>query len=118
MKQSAGIFLYRRRQDGLQVLLIHPGGPFWAKRDAGGWSMPKGEYEPDEDPQAAARREFQEELGVPAPTGEFVALGDARTSGGKVVTSYASLAFQASSYQPMQGAGCMSPSDCWFAGNS
>lgn len=88
-KRSAGILLFRRIAGNTEVLLGHMGGPFWAKRDSGGWSVPKGEYEPDEDPQAAARREFQEELGVPAPTGELVALGDARTSGGKVVTVWA-----------------------------
>ncbi len=65
------------------------GGPFWAKKDAGGWSVPKGEYEPDETPEAAARREFQEELGLPAPEGEYVPLGEVKQSGGKVVTVWA-----------------------------
>ena len=65
------------------------GGPFWARRDAGGWSVPKGEYEPDETPEAAARREFQEELGLPVPDGELVHLGEVRQSGGKVVTVWA-----------------------------
>lgn len=73
----------------IEVLLGHMGGPFWAKRDAGGWSVPKGEYPPEEDPEAAARREFQEELGVPPPEGEFLELGDVRQSGGKVVTVWA-----------------------------
>lgn len=88
-KHSAGILLFRRVGAQIEVLLGHMGGPFWAKRDAGGWSVPKGEYEPDEDPQAAARREFHEELGIPAPTGEFLALGDVRQAGGKVVTVWA-----------------------------
>src|SRR4051812_28391439 len=65
------------------------GGPFWAKRDAGGWSVPKGEYGPDEEPVAAAQREFLEELGVPAPPGELVPLGEVRQSGGKVVAVWA-----------------------------
>jgi predicted NUDIX family NTP pyrophosphohydrolase len=81
--------LFRRVAVNTEVLLGHMGGPFWAKRDEGGWSVPKGEYEPDEDPQAAARREFQEELGVPAPIGELVELGAVRQSGGKVVTLWA-----------------------------
>lgn len=65
------------------------GGPFWVKRDVGGWSLPKGGYEPDEQPEAAARREFQEELGVPVPAGELVELGEVRQSSGKVVTVWA-----------------------------
>jgi len=65
------------------------GGPFWARKDAGAWSIPKGECEQDEDPLAAARREFTEELGLPAPAGELVELGEARQSGGKVVTIWA-----------------------------
>ncbi len=72
-----------------EVLLGHMGGPFWAKKDAGGWSVPKGEYEPDETPEAAARREFQEELGLPAPEGEYLPLGEVKQSGGKVVTVWA-----------------------------
>ena len=65
------------------------GGPFWARRDAGAWSIPKGEYGPDEEPLVAARREFEEELGVPAPQGEPVALGEVRQAGGKVVRAWA-----------------------------
>ncbi|MBA8826794.1 putative NUDIX family NTP pyrophosphohydrolase [Saccharopolyspora lacisalsi] len=84
-KHSAGILVFR----GDEVLLGHMGGPFWSRRDVGGWSVPKGEYDPDEEPEAAARREFAEELGVAAPTGELVALGSARQSGGKVVTVWA-----------------------------
>jgi predicted NUDIX family NTP pyrophosphohydrolase len=81
--------LFRGVGASTEVLLGHMGGPFWARRDAGAWSVPKGEYGPDEDAQAAARREFQEELGVPAPTGELIELGDVRQSGGKVVTVWA-----------------------------
>jgi predicted NUDIX family NTP pyrophosphohydrolase len=74
---------------GCEVLLGHPGGPFWQRRDAGAWSVVKGEYEQDETPQAAARREFREELGLPVPDGELVGLGEARQPGGKVVTVWA-----------------------------
>jgi predicted NUDIX family NTP pyrophosphohydrolase len=89
-KRSAGILLHRRSDDGtLEVLLVHPGGPFWAKKDLGAWSIPKGEYEDDEDALAAARREFAEELGSPAADGELVALGEVRQKSGKVVTAWA-----------------------------
>lgn len=88
-KRSAGIVLYRRSADGVQVLLGHMGGPFWARKDAGGWSIPKGELEPGEDAVSAARREFQEELGLPVPDGELVELGEVKQSGGKVVTAWA-----------------------------
>jgi predicted NUDIX family NTP pyrophosphohydrolase len=72
------------------VLLVHPGGPLWARRDHGAWSIPKGEYEPgSEDPLAAARREFAEELGLPAPEGEAVELGQVRLKSGKRVTAFA-----------------------------
>ena len=71
------------------MLLVHPGGPFWARRDAGVWSIPKGEYEPDEDPLAAARREFAEELGVPPAAGEPIDLGEIRQRAGKVVRAFA-----------------------------
>lgn len=71
------------------MLLGHMGGPFWARKDIGGWSVPKGEYEPDEQPLAAARREFLEELGLPAPGGELIELGEVRQSSGKVVTAWA-----------------------------
>ena len=87
--RSAGILLHRVVDGGLQVLLGHMGGPFWARRDEGAWSIPKGEPEGDEEPVAAARREFAEELGVPVPEGELVALGEVRQSGGKVVTAWA-----------------------------
>lgn len=88
-KRSAGIVLYRRSAGGVEVLLGHMGGPFWARKDAGAWSIPKGELDADEAPQAAARREFQEELGLPVPDGELVELGEARQSSGKVVTAWA-----------------------------
>ncbi|HET6500426.1 MAG TPA: NUDIX domain-containing protein [Amycolatopsis sp.] len=87
-KRSAGILVYRTGT-GTEVLLGHMGGPFWARRDAGAWSMPKGEYEPEEAPEAAARREFREELGLPVPPGELAELGTVRQSGGKLVTAWA-----------------------------
>jgi predicted NUDIX family NTP pyrophosphohydrolase len=89
-RRSAGILVYRRvAGGGLEVLLGHMGGPFWARRDAGGWSVPKGEYEPAEDPLDAARREFVEELGLPVPSGDLVELGERRQPSGKVVTVWA-----------------------------
>ena len=87
-KKSAGILMYRRDGGLLRVLLVHPGGPFWAKRDAGAWSIPKGEYGDDEDPQVAALREFEEETGV-RPSGSAVFIGEIRQSGGKRVTAFA-----------------------------
>lgn len=87
-KRSAGLLLYRRHGESKQVLLVHPGGPFWAKKDAGAWSIPKGEYAENEDPLAAARREFEEETGVPAPANSF-ALGEVKQAGGKVVMAWA-----------------------------
>lgn len=71
------------------MLLVHPGGPMWAKRDAGAWSIPKGEYEPGEDPLAAAQREFEEELGTPAPDGPVTDLGEVRQKSGKIVSAWA-----------------------------
>lgn len=89
-KHSAGILLFRTSGDGdIEVLLAHMGGPFWARKDAGAWSLPKGELNPDESPLAAARREFTEELGLPVPDGEPIPLGEARQSSGKVVTAWA-----------------------------
>ena len=85
---SAGILLHRRRRDRLEVLLVHPGGPFWRRRDLGAWSIPKGEYVSDEDPLAAARREFAEELGVPPPDGPAEDLGEVRQKGGKRVRAW------------------------------
>ncbi|MFF1449019.1 NUDIX domain-containing protein [Streptomyces sp. NPDC058274] len=91
-KRSAGLLLFRRPGGGdgpLQVLLGHMGGPFFARRDAGAWSVPKGEYEPGEAAWDAARREFQEELGLAPPEGEAVPLGEVRQSNGKIVTAWA-----------------------------
>jgi predicted NUDIX family NTP pyrophosphohydrolase len=89
-RRSAGILLYRLTPGGdVEVLLGHMGGPFWAKKDAGAWSIPKGEYTDDEVPLDVARREFEEELGSPVPANDFVELGDLRTSGGKVLTIWA-----------------------------
>ena len=81
--------LYRVADDGPEVLLVHPGGPFWAKKDLGAWSIPKGEYEPDEDPRAAALREFEEGTGTRLPTDELVELGLVVQKGGKEVTAWA-----------------------------
>ncbi|MFI1335211.1 NUDIX domain-containing protein [Streptomyces sp. NPDC020845] len=108
-KRSAGILLFRGAEakgaeaadpaavvragtdpvSAPQVLLAHMGGPFWARKDERAWSIPKGEYEPDEAPEAAARREFQEELGMPPPPGDLLALGSVQQTGGKVVTVWA-----------------------------
>lgn len=87
---SAGIVLYRRRGDsGPEILLVHPGGPIWARRDHGAWSIPKGEYAGDEDPLVAARREYEEELGTPPPEGEPLELGEIRQKSGKRVRAWA-----------------------------
>ncbi|MGI5452827.1 NUDIX domain-containing protein [Streptomyces sp. CA-249302] len=89
-KRSAGLLLYRHTDRGLEVLLGHMGGPFFAKRDAGAWGVPKGEYEPAEETAwDAARREFQEELGLAPPDGEATELGEVRQTNGKVVTAWA-----------------------------
>lgn len=88
-KRSAGLLLYRHTDHGLEVLLGHMGGPFFAKRDVGAWSVPKGEYEADEPAWDAARREFREELGLEPPDGEGVPLGEVRQSNGKIVTVWA-----------------------------
>jgi predicted NUDIX family NTP pyrophosphohydrolase len=88
-RRSAGIALYRRSEPGLEVLLVHPGGPVWARRDVGVWSIPKGEYEDGEDPAAAARREFAEELGSPVPEGELIDLGEVKQRSGKLVRAWA-----------------------------
>lgn len=84
-KRSAGILLYRRNERGLEVFLVHPGGPFWAKKDRGAWVIPKGEYGDSEDPLDAARREFKEETGFTVE-GIFVSLGSIRQTGGKIVS--------------------------------
>ncbi len=85
---SAGILLYRRRAGGAEVLLVHPGGPFWARKDAGAWSIPKGEIDPGESPRAAAIREFAEELGVEA-TGVLIPLAPVTQSRNKTVHPFA-----------------------------
>lgn len=87
-KHSAGLLLYRRKERGLEVFLVHPGGPLWAKKDLGAWSIPKGEYSGEEDPLAAARREFEEETGMKID-GDFVDLGTIRQAGGKLVSAWA-----------------------------
>lgn len=95
-KRSAGLLLWKRADSGLRLLLVHPGGPFWASRDAGAWSIPKGEYAAGEDPLTAAKREFGEELGPAAaalvrgvPDARFAPLGEVRQANGKIVTAFA-----------------------------
>jgi predicted NUDIX family NTP pyrophosphohydrolase len=85
---SAGILLYRFHSAGPEVLLVHPGGPYWVNKDDGAWSIPKGLYDPGEDPEAAARREFAEETGL-APAGELVPLGTFRQPSGKLIIAWA-----------------------------
>ena len=87
-KRSAGLLMYRHRGDRVEVLLAHPGGPFWAKKDLGAWSIPKGEFDSDEDSLRAAKREFEEETGV-TPEGDFIALGAQKQAGGKIVMAWA-----------------------------
>jgi len=87
-KKSAGILLYRMRKDGIEVLLVHPGGPFWAKKDEHAWSIPKGEYEEGEDPLDAAKREVQEEIGMKAE-GKFIELKPVKQKSGKLVLAWA-----------------------------
>ncbi len=89
MRTSAGLIVFRRGERGLEVLLAHPGGPFWATKDQGAWSIPKGEHTPEEDPYAAARRELEEETGMVAPAGEPIDLGEVRQRGGKLVRAWA-----------------------------
>jgi predicted NUDIX family NTP pyrophosphohydrolase len=88
-RQSAGILLYRRAEGAPEVLLVHPGGPFWARRDAGAWSIPKGEHDEGEDSRVCALREFEEEIGTALPPGELLDLGTVRQKGGKVVRAWA-----------------------------
>ncbi|URM92386.1 NUDIX domain-containing protein [Streptomyces sp. MRC013] len=89
VRRSAGLLVFRTSGGRLEVLVAHMGGPYWAARDAGAWTVPKGEYAQGETALAAARREFTEELGLPVPDGEPVPLGEARQAGGKVVTVWA-----------------------------
>jgi len=87
--RSAGILLWRRREPGLEVFIAHMGGPFWAKKDAGAWSIPKGEYLETESELEAGKREFLEEIGVAAPELDYTKLGEFRQSSGKIVIAYA-----------------------------
>ena len=91
-KVSAGILLYRKYGENLEVLLVHPGGPFWGKKDDGAWSMPKGEVGEGEELLVAAKREFQEELGLRPPEGDYRGLGYVKLKGGKVVHAWVALA--------------------------
>lgn len=88
-KVSAGLLVYRLASAGLELLLVHPGGPFWAKKDDGAWFIPKGEIEAGEEPLATARREFQEELGIAPPSGEPRELGTVKNKGGKLIHAWA-----------------------------
>ena len=90
-KQAAGILLYRQTTRGLEVLLAHPGGPLWARKDLGAWTIPKGQFGDDESALEAARREFEEEMGSPA-SGEFVELGSIRQPSGKIVHAFTAAA--------------------------
>jgi predicted NUDIX family NTP pyrophosphohydrolase len=87
-KKSAGLVMYRRRRGVVEVLLVHPGGPFWQKKDAGSWSIPKGEYMPGEDPLEVAKREFQEEISLKA-SGEFIPLTPRKQPSGKIISAWA-----------------------------
>ena len=88
-KLSAGVLLYRNRDGVVEVLIAHPGGPFWARTDDGAWSIPKGEYTDGEDPWAVAQREFHEELGLPVPAGPRIDFGALKQPSGKVITAFA-----------------------------
>ena len=87
-KQSAGLLLYRKQKEQLEVFLVHPGGPLWTKKDVGAWSIPKGEFD-EEEPLLAAKREFQEETGFDAPSGEYLPLKQVRQKSGKIVHAWA-----------------------------
>src|SRR5437588_7287807 len=88
MKISAGLVMYRVRSNKMEFLLVHPGGPFWKNKDAGAWTIPKGEIEESEEALAAAKREFEEELGI-KPSGSFIELAPVRQKGGKVIHAWA-----------------------------
>jgi predicted NUDIX family NTP pyrophosphohydrolase len=88
-KRSAGLLVYRLEAQSLELLLVHPGGPFWSKKDDGAWFIPKGEIEADEEPLATARREFGEELGLSPPAGEPLELGTVKNKGGKLIYAWA-----------------------------
>jgi predicted NUDIX family NTP pyrophosphohydrolase len=87
-KQSAGLLVYRGAGASLEVLLVHPGGPFWSKKDDGAWFIPKGEVEPGEEPWDTARREFREELGLSPPEGSALDLGTVKNKGGKLIYAW------------------------------
>jgi predicted NUDIX family NTP pyrophosphohydrolase len=88
-KQSAGLLLFRRKNGNVEVMVVHPGGPFWARKDQGAWSVPKGEFEEGEEPFKAAQREFGEELGRAAPEGEPIELGSIKIKTGKTIYAWA-----------------------------
>ncbi len=88
-KLSAGLLIYRKKSNKIEVFLVHPGGPFWSKKDEGVWSIPKGEYEAGEDPLQAAVREFKEETGFDAPAGEKIELTRLKQPSGKIVNAWA-----------------------------
>ena len=88
-KKSAGIILYRKKNNILEIMLVHPGGPFWAKKDIRVWSIPKGEFNDDEEPLAAAKREFEEELGSKVLSGNFIELSVVKAKSGKAVSAFA-----------------------------
>lgn len=88
-RKSAGLLMYRKKHSLTEILLVHPGGPLWKNKDQGAWSIPKGEYESGEDPLAAAKREFEEELGFPPPEENFIELGEIRQKSGKQVCAWA-----------------------------
>jgi predicted NUDIX family NTP pyrophosphohydrolase len=88
-KKSAGLLVYRVIEAGTEVLLVHPGGPFWRNRDDGAWTIPKGEFSDEEEPLAAAKREFEEELGTGAPIGEYIQLKPIKQKNGKIVHAWA-----------------------------
>jgi predicted NUDIX family NTP pyrophosphohydrolase len=85
MKQSAGLLIYRKSNSAIEVLIVHPGGPFWAKKDKAAWSLPKGEFEENEDTLTTAKREFKEELGHEPPEGEYIEIGSVKNKSGKVI---------------------------------
>ncbi|MGB7873395.1 MAG: NUDIX domain-containing protein [Anaerolineales bacterium] len=87
-KQSAGLLLYRMQRDCLEIFLVHPGGPYWTKKDVGAWSIPKGEFD-EEEALPAAKREFYEEIGNPAPQGNYILLKPVRQKSGKIVHAWA-----------------------------
>ena len=88
VKRSAGLLMFRQKDNGVEVFLVHPGGPFWVGKDAGAWMIPKGEYSEEEEPLEAAKREFREETGF-EPAGDFVDLGTVKQTGGKLVQAWA-----------------------------